>query len=102
MNKGSNKSLHYGLNPTKEGKSLRALSSHSETSLKIKIICEVEKIFIEFDLDGNGQLDLAEIQEFLVTKTHEYMPEMDHDEVIDHFSRIDIDGDKLVSRDELF
>ena len=87
----------------KEGKTLRELSQHSATSVKIKVLGEVEKIFIEYDVDGNGQLDLKETQEFIVQRTHEYMPEMEHNEVIEHFvDRIDVDGDKMVSREELF
>ena len=37
------------------------ISTESKISLEIKIMAEVEKIWINYDEDGNGDLDFEEI-----------------------------------------
>ena len=41
------------------------LSSESETSIDIKISAEVEKIWINYDLDKNGTLEVNEVHKYL-------------------------------------
>ena len=41
------------------------MQKESELSREIKVLAEVEKIWILYDVDGNGLIDKAEISEYL-------------------------------------
>ncbi len=41
----------------------------TKKSIEIKIICEVEKIWIVYDVDHSGELDFKEVADYLNGKT---------------------------------
>lgn len=69
-------------------------------SKDIRIISEVEKIWIIYDLDENGTLDRNELVDYIKTMAY---PNLDvTDEQIDEiFNVIDTDGDGAIEKHEM-
>ena len=76
------------------------MQKESELSREIKVLAEVEKIWILYDVDGNGLIDKSEISEYL---RHMAQPKLElTDEEIDQvFGVIDIDSDNQIDKDEM-
>ena len=76
------------------------MQKESEMSREIKVLAEVEKIWILYDLDDDGKLDKSEIASYLCQMAYPRL-EMS-DEVIDQvFGVIDIDGDNSIDKQEM-
>ena len=68
----------------------------SKKSIEIKIICEVEKIWIIYDIDNNGELDFKEVADYLNEKT---FPKGLTTEQLNHiFKIIDTDGSGSINK----
>ena len=76
------------------------MQKESELSREIKVLAEVEKIWILNDLDDSGKLDKSEIASYLRQMAYPRL-EMS-DEVIDQvFGVIDLDGDNSIDKEEM-
>jgi Ca2+-binding EF-hand superfamily protein len=74
-------------------------SQVSETQKEIKIICEVEKIWIVNDLNENGTLELAEIYDYLKEMVVPF--DYSEDSVRNLFQNIDVNNDHCISKKEM-
>ena len=77
-----------------------AFKDHSRFSQEVKVLAEVEKIWILYDLDGNSTLDFDEIKQYLELRAfpHLSLKKEDLDLI---WAKIDIDGDGLVNKEEM-
>ena len=57
----------------KEAKKSRNDRCESVTSMEIKYLAEVEKIWILYDLDDNGELDFDETKAYLKEMAYPYL-----------------------------
>ena len=87
-------------------------STHTKISREIKLECEVEKIWIIYDKDRNGTLELEEVASYLrntaypiyqIQSNIEYYPNLDltDDEIEVIFKHIDDDDDDQVTKEEM-
>ena len=76
------------------------MQKESELSREIKVLAEVEKIWILYDVDGNGLIDKAEISEYL---RHMAQPklELTDEEINQVFEVIDVDCDDQIDKEEM-
>mmetsp|Transcript_7860 Transcript_7860/g.12167 ORF Transcript_7860/g.12167 Transcript_7860/m.12167 type:complete len:87 (-) Transcript_7860:151-411(-) len=72
----------------------------SKVSRDIRILAEVEKIWIMYDLDYNGTLELDEIQKYLREMAFPHLTLTD-DQVMKLFDSIDENGDREVTKEEM-
>mmetsp|Transcript_9702 Transcript_9702/g.16333 ORF Transcript_9702/g.16333 Transcript_9702/m.16333 type:complete len:113 (-) Transcript_9702:284-622(-) len=72
----------------------------TKTSRDIRILSEVEKIWILYDLDMNGSLELEEIQQYLREMAFPHLTLSD-DQVQKLFDSIDENGDREVTKEEM-
>ena len=63
-------------------------------------MAEVEKIWILYDLDDNGELDYEEMADYLKDMTYPYLNLTD-DEISKMASKIDIDQSGLIDKKEM-
>ena len=63
--------------------------NESDISIDIKIQAEVEKIWINYDLDRNGTLDFKEVCSYLKSRC----PHMPDEALYGTFAKIDINND---------
>ena len=72
----------------------------SVTSMEIKALSEVEKIWILYDLDNNGELDFDETRAYLKEMAYPYLSlSDDHLEKI--YRSIDEDGSGTIDKMEM-
>ena len=74
------------------------LSKESQTSIDIKISAEVEKIWINYDLDKNGTLEVNEVHKYLKDRC----PHMPEDAIQKTFSQMDLNNDGHIDKQEMF
>ena len=74
------------------------LSNHSELSIEIKITAEVEKIWINYDLDQNGTLEVNEVHKYLKDRC----PHMPDEAIKLAFSSMDLNSDGHIDKSEMF
>ena len=67
---------------------------------EIKVIAEVEKIWILYDLDENGELDYEEISHYLKEVAYPHL-KMTQDHIRSIFDSIDSDGNGTIDKDEM-
>ena len=72
----------------------------SVTSMEIKALSEVEKIWILYDLDNNGELDFMETKAYLKEMAYPYLSLSDN-ELDDIFRSIDYDGSGTIDKMEM-
>ena len=72
----------------------------SKVSRDIRILAEVEKIWIMYDLDYNGTLEFDEIQKYLREMAFPHLTLTD-DQVQKLFDSIDENGDREVTKEEM-
>ena len=77
--------------------SFRHLSAFSK---EVKVLAEVEKIWILYDLDGNESLDFEEIQKYLEERAFPHLS-LSEDDLKDIWNKIDIDGDGTINKEEM-
>ena len=70
----------------------------SEVSRDIKVLSEVEKIWINYDDDGNGTLDSEEIAIYL----KERFPHLSQQQIEDAFKEMDENNDGQIDKHEMF
>ena len=75
-------------------------SKVTKISREIKIVAEVEKIWIQYDLDGNEALDFDEILQYLKERAYPHLTLEDH-QLSSIFSSIDIDGNGTIDKHEM-
>ena len=63
-------------------------------------MAETEKIWILYDQDDNGALDFEEVESYLKEMAYPHLTLTDEN-LQELFARIDIDGDKTISKDEM-
>ena len=68
--------------------------------MEIKAVAEVEKIWILYDLDNNGELDFAETKAYLKEMAYPYLSIPD-DKLDDLFRSIDYDGSQTIDKVEM-
>ena len=68
------------------------LSHETKISREIKILAEVEKIWIQYDMDNNGELDFDEISEYLTNRACSHL-KLSHIQLKAIFDLIDQNGD---------
>ena len=67
---------------------------------EIRIIAEVEKIWIQYDLDENGFLDFDELSEYLMIVAIPHL-KLTSDQLKALFDKIDDNGDNCISKEEM-
>ena len=72
----------------------------SGVAREIRVLAEVEKIWILYDLDQNGTLDFDEICNYLKEMAYPDLSLSDKD-LKRLFDKIDVNGDMSVSKDEM-
>ena len=72
----------------------------SKASLEIKIISEVEKIWIIYDVDNNGTLDFDEIRDYLDQMAFPSLS-MSMEQLYKIFQMIDSDGSGCIDKQEM-
>ena len=72
--------------------------NESKVSLEIKIQAEVEKIWINYDLDQNGILDLEEVTKYL----KERCPHIPNENMQEQFDIMDQNKDGKIDKEEMF
>ena len=72
----------------------------SQTSMEIKALSEVEKIWILYDLDYNGELDFTETKAYLKEMAYPYLSLSD-DQLEEIFRSIDYDGSGTIDKMEM-
>ena len=70
----------------------------SEKSIAVKVLVEVEKIWMNYDLDQNGTLDLDEVSAYLKSRC----PHIPEPAVIQTFKQIDTNNDGQIDKEEMF
>ena len=73
----------------------------SKISRDIRIISEVEKIWIKYDLDDSRELDYTELSEYLRKTAYPHITLPDH-KVRAIFDHIDVNGDENISKKEMY
>ena len=68
---------------------------------EIMILAEVEKIWILYDVCGNGTLLIKELQDYLNEVAFSQMS-LSEEETNKIFEEIDKDGDGTITKDEMF
>ena len=81
-----------------KGKITNNSTSESQTSMEIKILAEVEKIWINYDLNENGSLEFDEVQLYLKNRCP-HIPEANMKSV---FDSIDTNLNNSIDRDEMY
>lgn len=71
----------------------------TETSKDIKVLCEVEKIWIIYQVDKDGFLEYQEIEEYVKNMTQ---PPLAEQEIRQIYKEIDLDGDGHIDKVEMF
>ena len=73
---------------------------HSPFSKEVKVLSEVEKIWILYDLDGNETLDFEELKPYLLERAYPHLslPEEDLKEI---WGKIDLDKDGSIDKAEM-
>lgn len=72
----------------------------TDISREIKLLAEVEKIWILYDLDKNGKLDIKEIKDYINTMAVPSLVLSDS-ELTSVFNKIDTDGDGYIDKKEM-
>ena len=67
-------------------------------SIDIKISAEVEKIWINYDLDKNGTLEVNEVHKYLKDRC----PHMPDEAIKQTFSQMDLNNDGHIDKQEMF
>ena len=80
--------------------SIEQTQKESEVSMEVKALAEVEKIWILYDLDNNGELDFAETKAYLKEMAYPYLSIPD-DKLDDLFRSIDYDGSQTIDKVEM-
>ena len=75
-----------------ERSSIRHLKKESRVSRDIRILAEVEKIWILYDMDDNGELDFDELSAYLRNRSCSDK-ELKHEELQKIFDEMDENGD---------
>ena len=68
--------------------------------MRIKIICEVEKLWINYDQDLNGTLEFDEIYKYLEEEVSQFIS-VTRAEVREMFDSIDTDMNKRITKEEM-
>ena len=68
--------------------------------MEIKAVAEVEKIWILYDLDNNGELDFIETKAYLKEMAYPYLSITD-DRLDEIFRSIDFDGSGTIDKTEM-
>ena len=66
--------------------------------MEIKILSEVEKIWINYDLDNNGTLEYNEVETYLVQRC----PHIPDTEMQETFAKMDINNDGHIDKQEMY
>ena len=66
----------------------------------VRILAEVEKIWILYDLDENGTLDYEEIELYLKEMAYPNL-DLSTDQLEELFNRIDLDSDRTITKEEM-
>ena len=69
----------------------------SNFSIDVKIAAEVEKIWMNYDLDRNGTLDFNEVSLYLKSRC----PHMPEEALTMTFQKMDVNNDQKIDRDEM-
>ena len=69
-------------------------------SLEIKVLAEVEKIWIIYDLDQSGTLEFKEICKYLKETAYPYLTLSDQT-LKELFDGMDVDGDGSITKPEM-
>ena len=80
--------------------SIEQTQKESEVSMEIKALAEVEKIWILYDLDNNGELDFKETKAYLKEMAYPYLSITD-DRLDAIFRSIDFDGSGTIDKTEM-
>ena len=72
----------------------------TQTSKEIRLICEVEKIWIIFDADKNGSLEAEEVKQYLNTMIYP-CPLLDDKQMGELCDLIDLDADGRIDKEEM-
>ena len=73
------------------------LSKESDISKEIKVLAEVEKIWIMYDFDGDGTINRSELTDYLQKMAQPEL-ELSTEEINEIFDVIDFDGDGQVDK----
>ena len=77
----------------------KAINFETSVATDIKVIAEVEKIWIMFDLDNNKTLDFKEIQTYVNLMVPKV--ELSDEEVFDLFQAMDTDSNGKIVKNEM-
>ena len=66
----------------------------------MKVLAEVEKIWIIYDLDGNETLDFDEIKSYLEERAFPHLTLSDAD-LVEIWNKIDMDGNGTINKEEM-
>ena len=77
----------------------KAINFETSVATDIKVIAEVEKIWIMFDLDNNKTLDFKEIQTYVNLMVPKV--EISDEEVFDLFQAMDTDSNGKIVKNEM-
>ena len=69
-------------------------------SLEIRILAEVEKIWIIFDLDCSGRLDRDEVKDYIKFMSEQVL-DLDEKQIDELYSLIDTDNDGSIDKEEM-
>ena len=72
----------------------------SEFSQWVKVISEVEKVWLIYDLDENGDLDFEEISEYLKERAFPHLS-LNDEELKALWDKIDADGSGSIDKQEM-
>ena len=78
---------------------MNKLNSTAGIGMQIKILSEVEKIWILYDLDNNGTLSFNELKVYLEEMSSG--KEFNEDDLKKIFKQIDINNDGTITKDEM-
>ena len=81
------------------GKQLEC-QQETELSREIRILAEVEKIWIIFDLDNSGKLDKVEIKDYIKYMAGDALT-LNDDEIDEVYKLIDTDDDGSIDKSEM-
>ena len=69
-------------------------------SLEIRILAEVEKVWIIFDIDSNGRLDKDEVKDYIKFMSEQVL-ELNDMQIDELYSLIDTDNDGSIDKEEM-